>query len=134
MSERAERNAARLREGYEAFGTGDLAKVREMFSPDIEWHTPDRHGRLGGDHRGWDEVATFFMRSMELSGGTFRIEVLDVLASDDRAAAYVHVTGDARGRIPDDFPLHLFRMDEDGIVQEVTQYHLNSAGPDAFWS
>lgn len=134
MSERAERNAARLREGYEAFGSGDLAKVAEMFSPDLVWHTPDQHGRLGGDHKGWDEVAEFFMKSMELSEGTFRIEILDILASDDRAAGYVHVTANARGRLLDEYPVHLFRYDDDGIVQEVTQYHLNADGPDAFWA
>jgi ketosteroid isomerase-like protein len=134
MSERAERNAAALREGYEAFGTGDLAKVGELFAPDVVWHTPEHHGQLSGDHKGWDEVAAFFMKSMELSEGTFRIEVLDILASDDHAAAYVHVTGNGRGRILDDYPVHLFRLDSEGIVQEITQYPLNQSVVDAFWS
>jgi hypothetical protein len=35
MSERSERNAALLREGYEAFGSGDLAAVQATFSPDV---------------------------------------------------------------------------------------------------
>jgi ketosteroid isomerase-like protein len=134
MGERAERNARIVREGYEAFGSGDLAKVQEMFSPDVVWHTPEHHGVLSGDHKGWDEVAGFFMKTMELSEGTFRIEVLDLTSSDEHVAAYVHVTANGRGRILDDSPIHLFRLGEDGIVQEITQYALNQSNVDAFWS
>ena len=134
MSERTDRNARLMREGYEAFGSGDLAKLAGMFSPEVVWHTPEHHGQLSGDHKGWDEVAAFFLQTMELSEGTFWIEVLDILASDDRAAAYVHVTGNGRGRILDDYPVHLFRIDEDGIVVEITQYPLNQAVVNAFWS
>ena len=134
MGERAERNARLLREGYEAFGSGDLEKVGQLFSPDVVWHTPENHGRLSGDHKGWGEVAEFFIRTMELSEGTFRIEILDILASDEYAAAYVHVTGNARGRILDDYPVHLFRIDDEGIVVEITQYPLNQSVVNAFWS
>ncbi len=125
---------ALLREGYEAFARGDMARLGEMWSPDIVWHTPEHHGQLSGDHKGFGEVVEFFQRTMELSEGTFRIEVLDILASDERAAAYVHVTGNGRGRILDDSPVHLFRCDDDGIVLEVTQYPLNQSVADAFWS
>ena len=134
MGERAERNARLLREGYEAFGSGDMARLSEMFSPDIVWHTPEHHGQLSGDHKGFGEVVEFFQQTMELSGGTFRIEILDVPASDERAAAYVHVTGNGGGRILDDYPVHLFRYDDDGIVVEITQYPLNQSVVDAFWS
>ena len=134
MSERSEKNAATLREGYEAFGSGDLATVQAMFSPDVVWHTPENHGVLSGDHKGWDEVAKFFLDTMELSEGTFRIEILDILASDEFAAGYVHVTGNARGKILDDSPVHLFRYDDQGIVVEITQYPLNQSNVNQFWS
>ena len=134
MGDRAERNERIVREGYEAFGSGDLAKVQEMFAPDVVWHTPENHGVLSGDHKGWDEVAMLFLQTMTHSRGTFRIEILDVLASDERVAAYVHVTGNGRGRILDDSQIHLFRLDEDGIVQEITQYPLNQSVVNAFWS
>jgi ketosteroid isomerase-like protein len=134
MGERAERNAALLREGYAAFGSGDLATVQAMFSPDAVWHTPENHGQLSGDHKGWDKIAEFFMKTMELSEGTFRIEVLDIMASDEFVAGYVHVTGSARGRMLDDSPVHLYRIDDEGIVVEITQYPLNQSNVDEFWS
>ena len=134
MGERAERNAALLREGYEAFSTGDMARLSEMFAPDVVWHTPEHHGVLSGDHKGWAEVAEFFLQTMTLSEGTFRIEILDIMASDERVAAFLHVTGNGRGRILDDSPIHLFRLDDEGIVQEITQYPLNQSVVDAFWS
>jgi ketosteroid isomerase-like protein len=134
MSERSERNAALLREGYEAFGRGDLAAVQAMFSPDVAWHTPENHGVLSGDHKGWDEVAEFFMKTMELSEGTFRIEVLDISASDEYMTGYVRVTGSARGRILDDSPVHLYRVNDEGLIAEITQYPLNQSNVNAFWS
>jgi ketosteroid isomerase-like protein len=134
MGERAERNLRIVREGYEAFGSADLAKVQQMFAPDVVWHTPEHHGVLSGDHKGWAEVAEFFLQTMTLSEGTFRIEILDMMASDEQVAAYVHVTANGRGRILDDSPIHLFRLDDEGIVQEITQYPLNQSVVDAFWS
>ena len=134
MGERAERNAALLREGYGAFASGDLARLSEMFSPDVVWHTPENQGRLSGDHKGWDEVLQFVVDTMAMSEGTFRIEILDIMASDDFVVGYVHVTGNGRGRILDDSPIHLYRVDEDGIIVEVTQYAFNQSNVNAFWS
>jgi ketosteroid isomerase-like protein len=109
-------------------------ELAEMFSPDVVWHTPENHGRLSGDHKGWGEIAEFFMKTMELSEGTFRIEVIDIAASDDYVTGYVRVTGNARDRILDDTPVHLYRIDDEGLVAEITQYPLNQSNVNAFWS
>src|SRR5207244_733997 len=48
-----------VRRGYEAFGTGDMATLNELFADDIVWHAPGRN-QLAGTYRGKDEVfATF---------------------------------------------------------------------------
>jgi uncharacterized protein len=57
-----------------------MQTLRELFHPDIVWHAPGR-SRLAGDHQGVDAVLGFFGRTMELTGGAFRVEVHDVLAS-----------------------------------------------------
>ncbi len=36
-------NAARLREGYEAFASGDVTALREMFADDVVWHIAGEH-------------------------------------------------------------------------------------------
>ena len=134
MGERAERNARAIREVYASFGTGDMGALAARLSPDVVWHVPEHHGQLSGDRKGHEEVFGLFAKMFELSEGSLRAEIVDVLASDDRAAAYVHATGNARGNILDDTPLHLFRFDENGIVEEVTQYPLDKDMHEEFWS
>jgi ketosteroid isomerase-like protein len=53
---------------------------------DAVWYVPGRN-QLSGDHRGVDAILGFFAKTMELSGGTFRMEVHDVVANDDHAVA-----------------------------------------------
>jgi hypothetical protein len=47
----AEENAAIVRRGYEAFNTGDMGTLTELFDESASWHTPGR-GSLAGDHEG----------------------------------------------------------------------------------
>jgi uncharacterized protein len=67
-----------IRRGYEAFNKGDTHTLREVFDPEIVWHFPGR-SVLAGDHRGTDAVLGFFGRTMELTAGTFRVELHEVL-------------------------------------------------------
>jgi ketosteroid isomerase-like protein len=69
--------------------------LRELFDLGIVWHFPGR-SPLAGDHRGTDAVLGFFARTMELTAGTFRAELHDVVA-DDRHSVGMHLaTGGAR--------------------------------------
>jgi hypothetical protein len=44
-----------IRQGYDAFGRGDMDTLRALFDPDIVWHAPGR-SQLAGDHQGVDAV------------------------------------------------------------------------------
>ena len=131
-TDRAARNAELLRSGYTAFATGDMVALNNLFDPNIVWHA-QRLGMLGGDHRGWPAVLTFFGRSMELTQGTFGIEVLEVLANDESAAAVVRSTGRRGAAALDDRQIHLFRLENERVV-EVWQYVGDGAAAEAFWS
>jgi ketosteroid isomerase-like protein len=86
-----------VRRGYDAFARGDMDTLRELFDPEIVWHFPGR-SPLAGDHRRPDAVLGFFGRTMELTAGTFRAELHDVVA-DDRHAVGIHLaTGEREGR------------------------------------
>jgi ketosteroid isomerase-like protein len=88
-------NEELVRKGYDAFARGDMDTLRELFDPDIVWHFPGR-SLLAGDHRGTDAVLGFFGRTMELTAGTFRAELHDVVA-DDRHTVGMHLaTGERR--------------------------------------
>ena len=89
----ATENERRVRQGYAAFVAGDTATLQELFHPGIIWHA-QRLGQLGGDHVGWPAVADFFRRSMELTRGTFRADLLEVMSNDNGAAAVVRSSGE----------------------------------------
>jgi uncharacterized protein len=90
-------NEELVRRGYDAFAKGDMDTLRELFDPQIVWHFPGR-SPLAGDHRGVDAVLGFFGRTMELTAGSFRVEVHDVVA-DDRHTVGLHLsTGEREGR------------------------------------
>jgi hypothetical protein len=48
--------------------------LRALFAPNIVWHAPGR-SQLAGDHQGVDAVLGYFGRTMELTGGSFQVEV-----------------------------------------------------------
>ena len=79
----AQSNAALIKSGYDAFARGDIQGAFAVFAEDILWHIPGR-GPLSRDYRGHAEVLGFFQHFMELSHGTFRIQVDDILAKGDR--------------------------------------------------
>jgi ketosteroid isomerase-like protein len=130
VQEAQARNEALLRAGYGAFAQGDLATVEKTFHPDAVWHA-QRLGQLGGDHDGWDAILRFFGGTMELTGGTFRVELRDVLTNGTMAAAVVRSTGRRAGKTLDSRQVHLFRF-EDGRAAEIWQYTDGTA--DEFWS
>ena len=72
-------NEELVRTAFDAFAKGDVDTLRESMDQDAVWYVPGRN-QLSGDHRGVDAILGFFAKTMELSGGTFRMEVHDVVA------------------------------------------------------
>ena len=94
----AQTNAAALRKGYDAFSRGDMDALRnELFSPDIVWHQGGRN-QTSGEYRGTDAVIGLFGKLFQLTDGTFRVELHDVLASDEHVVALARATGQRAGK------------------------------------
>src|SRR3954451_22862530 len=85
-------NVELLRKGYNAYSTGDADVLNDLFADDITWHVTGRSA-LSGDYKGKEQVFGFFGKIMELSGGTSKLEVHDILANDNHGV--VLVTGTA---------------------------------------
>jgi ketosteroid isomerase-like protein len=91
-------NAQALRKGYEAFQTGNLDLLRdELFDANIVWHVPGK-SPLSGDFRGTAAVLELFGKQFEETGGTLKVELHDVLGSDDHAVALATVSAQRNGR------------------------------------
>jgi uncharacterized protein len=90
-------NEELVRRAFDAFAKGDVDTMRELTGQDAVWHTPGRN-LLSGDYRGIDEILGFFARVAELTGGTFRAELHDVVANDEHAVALYVTRGEHEGR------------------------------------
>jgi uncharacterized protein len=132
VTDRGARNAELMRDGYGAFATGDMAALKELFAPDVVWHA-QRLGALGGDHTGWEELAQFFAHSMELTAGTFRVEVQEILANDHGAAVVVRSSATRGDKVLDSRQIHHFHVTDERVV-EVWQFVGDGPAVEAFWS
>ena len=112
-------NEERLRRGYEAFAAGDMDAIREMFADDIVWRVSGRNP-LAGEYRGQDQVFDFFAKLMQVSGGTFRVEVLDVLANDQRAVAITRTRVELAGEALENTGVGVYEIGRDGKTKEAS--------------
>jgi uncharacterized protein len=91
-------NEDRTREAYASFGRGDFDALKNQFwADDIRYHVPGR-GPTSGDYEGVDQVLGFFQQTFELTGGTVRIELHDVLANDEHAVALLTMRAERAGK------------------------------------
>ena len=125
-------NEELIRKGYEAFSSGNLQALDDLFAEDILWHVGGRSS-LAGDYKGRQEVYGFFGKLAEGSGGSFRLELHDILANDHHGVGLVHTTGQREGRTLDDNTVHVFEL-EDGKVKEFWGYPDDQYAADEFWA
>lgn len=109
-------NIERLRGGYAAFSSGDFAALNDLFDENVVWHVPGR-SQLAGEYRGRDEVYAFFGRLMEVTEGSFRLELHAVLADDEHGVALVTASGSRSGHSVSTQDAHVFHL-RDGHVTE----------------
>ena len=125
-------NEELLRRGYDAFSTGDMATLGDLFSDDIAWHIPGR-SPLAGDYNGKERVFGLFSQLLELSEGTFRVEIHDVLASDEHGVVLAKVRGQRGGKTLEGNDVHVWHL-RDGKAVEFWGHSGDQYAVDEFWS
>jgi ketosteroid isomerase-like protein len=125
-------NAALIRSGYDAFSKGDIPGAFAVFAEDIMWHVPGR-GPVSRDYHGHAEVLEFFRHFMELSGGTFRIAIDDILAKDDRVVVLCTESGERDGKSWSSPQVHVWTV-KDGRATVFWQFQGDQQTEDEFWS
>jgi uncharacterized protein len=128
----AEANAALIKSAYDAFSRGDIPGAMAAFSEDIVWHVPGR-GPLSHDYRGHAEVLGFFGHFMELSRGTFRLQVDQVLADGDRVVVLCTESAQRGGRTWTAPQIHVWTV-KNGKATVFREYEGDEQGDDEFWS
>jgi len=85
----AAEDVALVRRGYEAFNTGDMDTLTELFEEGSSWHTPGRSS-LAGDHEGRDATLAYFGQLGGQTGGTFRAELQHLAGDGDGCVIAIH--------------------------------------------
>jgi ketosteroid isomerase-like protein len=123
----------RLIEGlYASFSRWELPELFQVLDEKIFWHIPGR-GPLSGDYRGHAEVLGFFQRFMQMSGGTFRVQIQDLLASERRVLVLVTESAEREGRKWSSPQVHAWTI-EGGKATVFWQFQGDQQTEDEFWS
>jgi ketosteroid isomerase-like protein len=125
-------NVERIRRTYEAFAKGDMDSIRNQMAGDVVFHilgqTP-----LSRDYKGQEDVFGFFGQLMERSGGTFHVEVHDILANDEHGTALVTEFAERNGKKWESRAVHVTHFDATGKTREFWAFQEDQAKADTFW-
>ncbi len=121
-----------VRSAFDAFAKGDVDTLRESMAQDAVWYVPGRN-QLSGEHRGVDAILGFFARTMELSGGTFRMDVHDVVANDDHTVALFDARAEREDRTYENRNVLVIHI-RDGKLTETWLLSENQYAADEFFS
>jgi ketosteroid isomerase-like protein len=125
-------NEALVRRIFDAFGQNRGFALRDVFADDATWTVPGSSA-VAGTFTGREEIFAFLGRLPKETDGTYASTLIDVLASDDRAAALYRASGERNGRRLKLDQVLLFRI-ENGRVQNVLALPSDPAAFEAFWS
>ncbi len=121
-----------IRRTYQDFDSGDLDLLRVVMAEDVVWHEPGR-SRLAGDYKGPEAVLGLLATLKSGSGGTFAIEVLDVLSKPERAVVLQRETAARNRKKLDVIAAVEFEVHHERIT-EVTVYQADTYQFDDFWT
>jgi ketosteroid isomerase-like protein len=126
-------NAAIVREGFDRFVKGDVAGLIGLFADNAVWHVPGANA-MAGDYRGRGEIIEFLRRTAEVTGGTYRVELLWVVADDEHTAAVYRARGERDDGRSLDIEQALLIDTRNGLWSDIRAQPLDQAAFDAFWA
>ena len=126
-------NVTTVRALFAAFRSADIERIVAALPADLVWHFPGRRGGLAGAHRGRDAVLAFLASVMELTDGTFELELEDVVGGDRHVVAIFRGRGRRNGKALDN-PTCLKIRFEEGIPREIHEFVWDLFAVDDFWA
>ena len=129
----AEENVAVMRRAYEAFNTGDMDTLVEVFDENMAWHLPGK-SKFANDYQGRDATLEYFGKIGAETGGTFRAELKDMTADDEgHVVGIQRSSGDRNGKHLDVDNCIVFQL-KDGRVTDGREHFEDLYAWDEFWS
>jgi uncharacterized protein len=128
-----DQNVAIMQRGYDAFNTGDIDTLTEIFDESVAWHLPGRSS-MANDYHGRDATLAYFGQLGQKTGGTFRAELERLTADgDDRVVGIQRSTADRDGKHLDVADCIVFTL-KDGRVTDGREHFEDLYAWDEFWS
>lgn len=103
-------NAVLLEKLYANFAEGNLQAVLDACSDEVTFNVPGK-SRIAGKFTKKNFIQDFVMKLGELSGGTIRADIHDILASDRHAAVLATDTLMRDGKKIEFRSVHIWRFD-----------------------
>ena len=130
---KADENAAIMRRAYEAFNTGDINTLTEIFDESAVWHLPGRSS-FADDYQSRDATLAYFGKLAEETGGTFRAELQHLLADgEDRVIGVQISSGERDGKHLAVGNCIVFEL-KDGRITDGREHFHDLYAWDEFWS
>ena len=124
-------DAVAIRRLYEAFNTRDITTLTEAFERTL-YHVPGENS-IAGIYSGPEEIFGLMAKSLELTGGTLRFELEDVVANGHHAVALDRATASRGDRKLDMARLMITHL-ENGKPLDLWLVVQDQYAFDEFWS
>ena len=129
----AHTNEDLVRQGYKAFGEGDMDTLRSMFAPDAV-HVAPGNNPLAGEYKGVDAILGHYGDLFELSDGTFTAELESMKVEGDDTVVATHRNKARRGDKTLDEDETLTFTISGGKFTRLVENRSTQASYDAFWT
>ena len=116
----AHSNEASIKAFYAYISEGRLDLVGDFLADDVTWQIPG-NSPLSGCYVGKEAVFGFFAKIVEVYGGTFKIEVVGVLADDKYGVVVGVESGVAEGKELESDSVHVWTI-RDGKCASFQSY------------
>ena len=117
----------------DAFHTGDFERFMDGFADDAVFRVAGDN-IISGEYRGKPVIRDYFIRLGQVTGGSMRIDVDEILAGDQHAVMFIHVTTDRKGMHLAAECAEAFRLNEAGKVTESWFLYEDQKAYDAFYA
>ena len=117
----------------DAFLTGDFERFMDGFTEDAVFRVAGDN-IISGEYRSKPVIRDYFIRLGQVTGGSMRIDVDEVLAGDQHAVMFIHVTTDRKGMHLEAECAEAFRLNDDGKITESWFLYEDQAAYDAFYA
>lgn len=128
----AAENTAIVERIFDAFARKEGLALRGLFAEDAVWSVPG-NGVMAGLYEGREAIFRFLVKLPKETDGTYGSELIDVLASDERAAALYRARGTRNGRTLEQDQVLVFGI-ADGLVRSVLALPSDPDAFESFWS